>query len=204
MFVMRHMKGAPSKMKTKRIVVGITGASGVILGIRVLEELRRLEMETHLVMSQWAERTIQLETDYSVEQIRSLASVCHPIDDLAASISSGSFHTDGMVIVPCSMKTLAAIACGFSYNLLARAADVTIKERRRLVLVPRETPLSSIHLHNMVTLANNGVILVPPCVGFYIRPANVDMIVNHLAGKILDALGIENQLFSRWEGAREN
>ena len=159
MFVMRHMKGAPSKMKTKRIVVGITGASGVILGIRVLEELRRLEMETHLVMSQWAERTIQLETDYSVEQIRSLASVCHPIDDLAASISSGSFHTDGMVIVPCSMKTLAAIACGFSYNLLARAADVTIKERRRLVLVPRETPLSSIHLHNMVTLANNGVIL---------------------------------------------
>ena len=191
-------------MKTKRIVVGITGASGVILGIRVLEELRRLEMETHLVMSQWAERTIQLETDYSVEQIRSLASVCHPIDDLAASISSGSFHTDGMVIVPCSMKTLAAIACGFSYNLLARAADVTIKERRRLVLVPRETPLSSSHLHNMVTLANNGVILVPPCVGFYIRPANVDMIVNHLAGKILDALGIENQLFSRWEGAREN
>ncbi|EGO64359.1 UbiX family flavin prenyltransferase [Acetonema longum] len=190
-------------MKPKRIIVAITGASGAILGIRILEELRRLEVETHLVLSQWAERTIRMETDYTVEQVRSLAGVCHPVDDLAASISSGSFHTDGMVIAPCSMKTLAAIACGFSYNLISRAADVAIKEKRRLVLVPRETPLSSIHLQNMLALSNNGVVLLPPCVGFYTRPDTVEAIVNHLTGKILDVLGFEHQLFPRWTGTPE-
>lgn len=187
-------------MKPKRIVVAITGASGAILGIRLLEELRRLEIETHLILSQWAERTIHLETNYTVDQVIRLASIYHPWDMLSASISSGSFHTDGMVIVPCSMKTLAAIACGFSDNLISRAADVTIKERRRLVLVPRETPLSSIHLHNMITLSNNGAVLVPPCVGFYTRPDTVDAIINHLTGKILDALDVENELFPRWAG----
>lgn len=190
-------------MNPKRIIVAITGASGPILGIRVLEELGRLGVETHLILSHWAERTIQMETDYSVEQVRGLASVCHPVDDLAASVSSGSFQVDGMVIAPCSMKTLAAIACGFSHNLIARAADVTIKERRRLVLVPRETPLSSIHLQNMLALSNNGVILLPPCVGFYTRPDTVEAVVNHLTGKILDVLGLEHQLFPRWAGMQE-
>ena len=191
-------------MNPKRIVIAITGASGAILGIRILEELRRAEVETHLVISTWAERTIQMETNYTVEQVQNLASVCHPTCDLAASISSGSFYTDGMVIVPCSMKTLAAIACGFSDNLIARAADVTIKERRRLIIVPRETPLSSIHLHNMITLSNNGAIILPPCVGFYTRPNTVESIVNHISGKILDTLGIEHHLFPRWTGAQDN
>lgn len=190
-------------MKPKRIVVGITGASGAILGIRVLEELRRLEVETHLILSRWAERTIQMETNYTVEAVRELASFCHPADDLAAAVSSGSFRTDGMVIAPCSMKTLSAIACGFSDNLISRAADVTLKERRRLVVVARETPLSSIHLQNMLTLSNNGAVLVPPCVGFYIRPDSVESIVNHLSGKILDALGVDNQLFPRWTGKQQ-
>lgn len=191
-------------MKLKRIVVGITGASGAILGIRILEELRRAEVETHLVLSPWAERTIQMETHYTVEQVQALAGVCHPSSNLAASISSGSFHTDGMVIVPCSMKTLASIACGFSDNLISRAADVTIKERRRLVLVPRETPLSSIHLHNMITLSNNGAIILPPCVGFYTKPDTVEALVNHICGKILDTLGVEHQLFPRWAGPQDN
>ena len=188
-------------MKPRRIVVGITGASGAILGIRILEELRRAEVETHLVLSPWAERTIQMETYYTVEQVRALAGVCHPASDLAASISSGSFYTGGMVIVPCSMKTLASIACGFSDNLISRAADVTIKERRRLVLVPRETPFSSIHLQNMITLSNNGAVILPPCIGFYTRPDTVEALVNHICGKILDTLGVEHQLFPRWAGS---
>lgn len=190
-------------MSSKRIVVAITGASGAILGIRLLEELRHAKVDTHLMLSTWAEHTIELETNYTPEQIRALASVNHPLDDLAASISSGSFRTDGMVIVPCSMKTLSAIACGFSYNLIARAADVTIKERRRLVVVPRETPLSTIHLQNMLSLSQMGVIVLPPSIGFYTRPNTLSDVVNHMVGKILDNMEIEHDIFARWKGTSQ-
>lgn len=186
-------------MEKKRIVVAITGASGAILGIRLLEALGQCGVERHLILSDWARRTIELETDYTPQQVLNLGDVVYPADDLAASVSSGSFQTDGMVIMPCSMKTLSAIANGFSYNLIARAADVALKERRPLVVVPRETPLSSIHLRNMLTLCEAGAMLVPPCVGFYTRPKSLEDVVNHLVGKVLDELRIPHELYRRWE-----
>ena len=186
-------------MKSKRIVVAMTGASGAILGIRLLEVLGQCGVERHLILSDWARRTIELETDYTPQQVLALGDVVYPADDLAASVSSGSFQTDGMVIMPCSMKTLSAIANGFSYNLIARAADVALKERRPLVVVPRETPLSSIHLRNMLTLSEAGAILVPPCVGFYTRPKSLEDVVGHLVGKVLDELQIPHTLYRRWE-----
>lgn len=184
------------------VVVGITGASGAILGVRLLEALKSVNVETHLVMSRWAERTLAEETGYTPEQVKALAAVCHDADDMAAAVSSGSFLTSGMVICPCSMKSLAAVACGFSYNLVARAADVTLKEGRKLVLVPRETPFSPIHLENMLKLSRLGVTILPPCVGFYTRPETVEDVVRHTVGKILDTLGLEQKLFDRWEGPR--
>ena len=186
-------------MEKKRIVVAITGASGAILGIRLLEALGQCGVERHLILSDWARRTIELETDYTPQQVLNLGDVVYPADELAASVSSGSFQTDGMVIMPCSMKTLSAIANGFSYNLIARAADVALKERRPLVVVPRETPLSSIHLRNMLTLCEAGAMLVPPCVGFYTRPKSLEDVVNHLVGKVLDELRIPHELYRRWE-----
>lgn len=186
-------------MREKKIVVAITGASGAILGIRLLEELKKAGVHTHLVLSSWAERTIAEETDYSLAQVTALAGTVHNLHDLAASISSGSFKTDGMAIVPCSMKTLAAIACGLSDNLIARAADVTIKEKRHLVLMTRETPLSTIHLRNMQTLAKTGAMILPPCVGFYTKPETLEDVINHLVGKVLDSFHIDNQLFKRWK-----
>lgn len=189
-------------MEKKRIVVAMTGASGAILGIRLLQELRKSGAETHLIISDWARRTIELETDYTLEQVCAIADVVHPANDLAASVSSGSFQTDGMVIMPCSMKTLSAIANGFSYNLIARAADVALKERRPLIVVPRETPLSSIHLRNMLSLSGDGAILLPPCIGFYICPKTLDDVVDHLVGKVLDELRIPHQLYRRWEGSK--
>jgi 4-hydroxy-3-polyprenylbenzoate decarboxylase len=186
-------------VEKKRIVVAITGASGAILGIRLLEALGQCGVERHLILSDWARRTIELETDYTPQQVLNLGDVVYPADDLAASVSSGSFQTDGMVIMPCSMKTLSAIANGFSYNLIARAADVALKERRPLVVVPRETPLSSIHLRNMLTLCEAGAMLVPPCVGFYTRPKSLEDVVNHLVGKVLDELRIPHELYRRWE-----
>ena len=187
-------------MEKKRIVVAMTGASGALLGIRLLQELRKTGAETHFVLSDWARRTIELETDYTVEQVCALADVVYPADDLAASISSGSFQTDGMVIMPCSMKTLSAIANGFSYNLIARAAYVALKERRPLIVVPRETPLSSIHLRNMLSLSGDGAVLLPPCIGFYTRPKTLEDAVNHLVGKVLDELHIPHQIYPRWTG----
>ena len=177
----------------------MTGASGAILGIRLLEALGQCGVERHLILSDWARRTIELETDYTPQQVLAMGDVVYPADDLAASVSSGSFQTNGMVIMPCSMKTLSAIANGFSYNLIARAADVTLKERRPLVVVPRETPLSSIHLRNMLTLSEAGAILVPPCVGFYTRPRSLEDVVDHLVGKVLDELQIPHELYRRWE-----
>jgi flavin prenyltransferase len=181
-----------------RLVVGITGSSGVIYGIKVLEVLLKIKIETHLIISQWGERNVQIETDKSVEFVKSLATRIYNNDDMAAPISSGSFKTDGMAIVPCSMKTLSSIANGYDDSLVARAAGVCIKESRRLVIVPRETPLSKIHLQNMISLADIGVIVLPAMPGFYQRPKSMDDLITHIAGKILDQFGIEHNIYRRW------
>jgi 4-hydroxy-3-polyprenylbenzoate decarboxylase len=182
-----------------RLVVAMTGATGAALGIRLLEALRELEVETHLILSDWARATIKLETDHTVEDVRSLATHAYGAHDLAAGISSGSFRTDGMVVCPCSMKTLSAIRVGYSDNLITRAADVTLKERRKLVLVPREAPLSEIHLENMHYLARAGVVIFPPTVAYYARPTSVDEVTTHVVGRIIDQLGIEHSLVKRWK-----
>ena len=181
-----------------RLVVGITGSSGVIYGIKVLEVLLKIKIETHLIISQWGERNVQIETDKSVEFVKSLATRHYNNDNMAAPISSGSFKTDGMAIVPCSMKTLSSIANGYDDSLVSRAAGVCIKESRRLVIVPRETPLSKIHLQNMISLADIGVIVLPAMPGFYQRPKSMDDLITHIAGKILDQFGIEHNIYRRW------
>lgn len=187
----------------KKIIIGISGASGVIYGIRLLEVLRTVdEVETHLVVSQAAATTIGLETDYSLDQVMKLADVTYRFKDIAAAISSGSFKTDGMIVAPCSMKTLAGIAYSFSDNLLLRAADVVLKDRRRLIIVPRETPLHLGHLRMMVQVTEMGAILVPPLPAFYHRPKTIDDIVNQTINRILDLVEIDlpADLFQRWEG----
>lgn len=189
-----------------RLVVGISGASGVIYAIRLLEVLRLVPaVETHLVMSPAARQTVVLETDYTVKQVEELADVVYRFNDIAASISSGSFRTDGMVVIPCSMKTLSGIAYSASDNLLVRAADVTLKERRRLVICPRETPLHLGHLRLLVQAAEIGAIIFPPMPAFYHRPQTLDDIVNQTITRILDMFDIqlEKELFQRWQGARE-
>lgn len=185
-----------------RLVVAMTGATGAPLGIRLLEALRELEVETHLILSDWARATIKLETDTSVDDVRALASHAYSARDLAASISSGSFRTDGMVICPCSMKTLSAIRIGYSDNLITRAADVTLKERRKLILVAREAPLSEIHLENMHYLARVGAVIFPPTVAYYARPASVDEVTDYVVGRVIDQLGIEHSLIKRWKDDR--
>lgn len=186
-----------------RLTVGMTGATGAVFGIRLLENLRELpEVETHLVLSRWARTTIELETGRSVREVAELADVVHRPDDQGATISSGSFRTDGMVVVPCSMKTLAGIRLGYADGLIGRAADVVLKERRRLVLVPRETPLSKIHLENMLDLARKGVQIVPPMPAFYNHPASVDDIVDHITARILDQFELPAPAARRWEGMR--
>lgn len=183
-----------------RVLLAITGATGAVYGITVLETLKRVGVETHLILSPWATRTIELETDFTVRDLAALATVTYPADNLAAGPSSGSFSHRGMVIAPCSMKTLAAIAAGYTDNLISRAADVTIKERRPLVLLTRETPLNPIHLENMLKLARIGVTIMPPVPAFYHRPATIKDIVDQTAGRVLDLLGIENNLVKRWGG----
>ncbi|WP_067935659.1 UbiX family flavin prenyltransferase [Alicyclobacillus kakegawensis] len=182
-----------------RIIVGITGASGAILGIRTLEVLRALHIESYLILSKWAEATIHQETDWSLSDVKQLATHVYSAADQAAAVSSGSFPVDGMIVVPCSMKTLASIRMGLADNLIMRAADVTIKESRKLVLVPRETPVSAIHLENMLRLAEIGVSIVPPMPAFYNRPTSVDDIVNHIVARALDQFGIESNLIKRWK-----
>lgn len=184
-----------------RLVIAITGSSGVIYGIRMLETLKKLGVESHLIMSEWGARNVKIETDFTVDYVRSLPSKVYEDDNLAAPVSSGSFKTDGMAVVPCSMKTLASIANGFDDSLVSRAAGVCLKERRKLVVVPRETPLSKIHLDNMTKLADAGAIIVPAMPGFYFRPKSMDDLVNHVVGKVLDQFGIEHGLFRRWGGA---
>ncbi len=182
----------------KPFLVAISGATGAIYGIRLLEVLAEKGIETHLVISPWAEKTIAMETDVPLEEIRKRARKCYAVDDLAAPVSSGSFPIEGMVIIPCSMKTLAGIAHGISENLILRAADVMLKERRKLILVPRESPLSLIHLRNLTAAAEAGAIILPPMPGFYYKPKSIQDLVDHLVGKVLDLLGIENRLFRRW------
>lgn len=183
----------------KRLVVGISGASGVILGIELLKMLQVCpDYETHLVVSRGAELTIAAETEYSVEGVLKLADYTYDIKNIGASIASGTFKTAGMIIVPCSMKTAAGVACGYSDNLLLRAADVTIKEKRNLVIVPRESPLSTIHLKNMLVLAEAGAIIIPPMVTYYNKPLVLEDMNRHIIGKILDKFGIEAQGFTRW------
>jgi 4-hydroxy-3-polyprenylbenzoate decarboxylase len=186
-----------------RLIVGMTGATGAIVGVRLLENLHKLpDVETHLVLSRWARSTIELETGLSVADVSALADVTYKPDDQGAAISSGSFRTDGMVIVPCSMKTLAGIRAGYAEGLVARAADVVIKERRKLVLVPRETPLSEIHLENMLALSRLGVRMVPPMPAFYNHPASVDDIVDHITSRVLDQFDLPAPDARRWEGMR--
>lgn len=186
-----------------RLVIGVSGASGVIYAIRLLEVLRTVDdIETHLVMSKAARQTVSYETDFSVSQVEELADVQHSIQNIAAAISSGSFKTMGMVVVPCSMKTLSGIATSFSDNLLLRAADVTLKDRRPLVLLPRETPLHLGHLRLMVQVAEMGAVILPPMPAFYHRPKTLDDVINQTVNRILDVLGIEleEDLFERWQG----
>ena len=188
--------------KEMKIAVGITGATGAILGIRILELLKKASVETHLVMSSWAHATIKLETPYSVQQVEALADYCYSYQDQAAKISSGSFRIDGMIVSPCSMKTLASIRMGLADNLIARTADVILKERKPLVLLPRETPLNTIHLENMLDLSKMGAILVPPMPAFYNKPKTIDDIVTHIAVRTLDQLGIELPEAKRWQGIK--
>jgi 4-hydroxy-3-polyprenylbenzoate decarboxylase len=183
-----------------KIIVAITGATGAIYGVRILERLREAGAETHLVVSRWGARTLLHETPYSREQVESLASVAYAPGDMGAAISSGSFRTDGMVIAPCSAKTLAGVAHGFGENLVHRAADVILKERRRLVLVVREAPLSDIHLENMLKLSRMGAVVLPPMPAFYNRPRTVDDIVEHTVSRVLDQFGLDVGGAERWSG----
>lgn len=183
---------------TVRLVVAISGASGAVYGIRALQALRKLGVETHLVMTKAALETIHLETNYRRAEVEELATETHEIDDVTSKISSGSYRTDGMLVIPCSMKTLAGIASGYSDNLLFRAADVTLKERRPLVLVVRETPLSLIHIENMATVTRAGAIVLPAMPAFYNRPKSVDALVDQVVGRAFDVLGVDHNLFKRW------
>lgn len=190
----------PTEGRRRRMIVGITGASGAILGIRMLERLREFDVETHLIVSAWGTRTLEHETSWTIEEVRRLADVVHKPGDMGATISSGSFRTDGMVVAPCSMKTLAAIAHGYTEDLVARAADVVLKERRRLVLMARESPLSEIHLENMLKLARMGVSIVPPVPAFYNLPKTLDEAVDHMVTRALDQFDLVTEEVPRWDG----
>jgi 4-hydroxy-3-polyprenylbenzoate decarboxylase len=183
-----------------RIVVGITGATGAVFGIRILEELADLGVETHLCVSSWGRRTIEHETTETLESIRATATHVHPPGDMAAVISSGSYATDGMIIAPCSMRTLGGIAHGVGENLIARAADVTLKERRRLVLLARESPLHEVHLSNMLTVTRLGAIVLPPVPAFYNAPQSVEDVVDHVVARTLDQFGLSAPRARRWNG----
>ena len=182
----------------QRIIVGMSGASGAILGIRVLQFFAESEFEVHLVVSSSAERTIHYETEWDVAKVKELADVVHDFHDIGAAIASGSFRTMGMMIVPCSMKTMSALANSFGTNLLIRAADVTLKERRRLVVVPRESPLHCGHLDLMAKVERLRGMIVPPFMTFYHKPETIDDMINHLVGKVLDCFHIDNNMFKRW------
>ena len=191
----------PSMAKErKKIIISITGASGAIYGIRLLEILKKCDLETHLIISKSANLTIASETPFLINDIKKLADYVYNPGDIGAKISSGSFKITGMIIAPCSMKTLSAIASGFEVDLIARAANVTIKEQRKLVLMVRETPLSAVYLENMLKLAKIGVAIFPPVPAFYTKPNTLDDMVNHSIARILDLFDIETNLIKRWDG----
>ncbi|MDJ0780993.1 MAG: UbiX family flavin prenyltransferase [Desulfosarcinaceae bacterium] len=186
----------------KRLIVGISGASGAIYGIRLLEFLSKTDIETHLVISEAANKIIQMETRWSVQEVKAMAHTCYDNRDIGANIASGSFLTEGMVVIPCAIKTLSGIANSYNNNLLVRAADVAIKEKRKLVIVARETPLHKGHLRLMMDAADLGATILPPVPAFYCLPQTIDDLINHLVGKVLDILCVENNTFHRW-GSRE-
>lgn len=186
------------KTTPKRIIVGISGASGAIYGIEILKALKELKIETHLVISKTGQIAIAHETAYNLPQVQGLAEHVHSAADLAASISSGSFKTAGMIVAPCSVRSLAEIATGNTSTLLTRAADVVLKERRRLVLMVRETPLHSIHLRNMTILADMGAVIAPPLPAFYTKPISIHDMVMHTVGRMLDLFEVEHDLIKRW------
>ena len=190
----------PKDTRPRRLVVGITGATGTILGVRLLQALRGTQVETHLVVSRWGARTLLHETPYSLAEVRRLATRSYPENDQGAAVSSGSFLTEGMVIVPCSVRTLAAVAHGHGENLLQRAADVVLKERRRLVLAVRETPLNDVHLENMLKLSRMGAVILPPVPAFYNHPRTIDDLVDHTVARILDSCGLDVRGAARWAG----
>ncbi len=185
----------------RKIVIGVTGASGTIYALDLMKKLQPIKnVETHVVLSAWAKKNLQLETDMSLSEVKALADYFYSDSDLGATIASGSFLTDGMIIVPASMKTVASIAVGIGDNLISRSADVTLKEQRKLIMVPRETPLNTIHLENMTKLSKMGVQMIPPIPAFYNQPKTIQDLVDHQTMKELDALGIENDISGRWEG----
>jgi len=197
----------PVQMMTPRktrIVVGVTGATGAVLAIRLLEILRSLDVETHLIFSKWALATMKYETDIPVEHIKKLATHTYALKDLTAPPSSGSFLHDGMIIVPCSMKSLAAVRSGYCDDLISRSADVCLKEGRKLVLVVRETPLSAVHLDNMTFVQRAGATIFPPVPAFYTRPKTIEDVIEQSVGRMLDSLGIHVDGFERWEGMRKD
>jgi 4-hydroxy-3-polyprenylbenzoate decarboxylase len=185
----------------RRLIIGMTGSTGAIFGVRFLEALKHAGgVESHLIISKWAQRTIEHETNYTVEQVKGMADVVHSPGDMGATLSSGSFLTEGMVVIPCSVRTLAGIAQGVGDHLVHRAADVVLKERRKLVLIVRETPLSEVHLENMLKLARMGVTMLPPMPAFYNHPQSIDDLVNHTVGRVLDQFGIPAPFEKRWDG----
>ncbi len=187
-------------MTVQRLIVGMTGATGAVLGVRLLEALKDTAVETHLIVSKWAQQNLEHETDTSMRTLRALASATYGPGDMGAAISSGSYRTDAMVVIPCSVSSLAAIAHGTTGHLVHRAADVTLKERRPLVLVVRETPLSAVHLENMLRLARLGVTILPPMPAFYNHPKSIGDIIDHIVARTLDQLGIEADFARRWDG----
>jgi 4-hydroxy-3-polyprenylbenzoate decarboxylase len=181
-----------------KIVIGITGSTGVVYGVRILEALKECGVETHLVITEWAKKCLSMETSYKLDDVKHLAAQYSDDSNLASGISSGTYRTDGMIVIPCSMKTLSSIANGYDETLVARAAGVTLKESRKLILVTRETPLTAINLENMLKLARLGVVILPPVPGFYTKPKSIEQIIDHTVGKCLDQFGIEHNLYKRW------
>lgn len=186
--------------RRRRIIVAMTGATGAIIGIRTLQLLRQLGIETHLIVSKWAAETVKYETDYTLPALRALADHSYSSHDLAAPIASGSYKVDGMIVVPCSVKTLASINSGICDDLVSRAADVCLKERRRVVLSVRETPFNEIHLRNMSEVTRAGAIIAPPMIGFYTKPQSIEDAVDQMVGRLLDLFDLDTGNFPRWDG----
>ncbi|WP_413715421.1 UbiX family flavin prenyltransferase [Serratia ureilytica] len=184
-----------------KLIIGMTGATGAPLGIALLQQLNKINhVETHLILSKWAKKTIELETSWDVRDVISLADYCYNSADQAALVSSGSFRTDGMIIIPCSMKTLSGIRIGYADGLIGRAADVVLKESRKLVLVPREMPLNTIHLENMLALSKLGVTILPPMPAWYNHPQSIEDIINHIVCRVLDQFELDSDVAKRWKG----